>query len=171
MFTCWKWRYFSFLNTPSIKLKTYFSVNKDFWIRDVDDIFVRFFSFQKYVTLVTLNKTVKFLEKYLLNHGISRNAVELGLDKDLCQHNNPGCLVRMSHLFYFHLTLIVTAAAVPGHITPPVDMLFDLTLCLCINFSDFIFQNSSQENLSDQSWANTPFSVYLGQGRRNACSP
>lgn len=128
------------------------------------------FLFQKYITLVTLNKTVKFLEKYLLNHGISRSAVELGLDKDLCQHNKPGYLVRMSHWFYFHLTFIIAAAAAPGHITPPVDMLFDLTLCLCINLSDFIFQNSSQYYLSDQSWANAPFSVYLGQGRRNVCS-
>ena len=52
--------------------------------------------------------------------------------------------------------LIAAAAAAPEHMTLPVDMLFDLTLCLCIHFSEFIFQNSSQENLEWSVMAQCP---------------
>ena len=67
------------------------------------------------------------------------------------------------HWFYFWSTRCCFCPRTLDSTT--VDIISNLTLYLCIHFSDFKFQSLNQENLSDHSRAKTPFSICQRQGR------
>lgn len=161
MFICWKWKYFCFSKTSSIKLIKYIS----WWIKnfklslyvETDDIvFAIFLGFKKH----SLNKAVLFRKgsagpwnfRESCSSRLGQGPMSAGQPRGNVWLNITSALFLIDSYCWDCCTWSLESAI--------IDPICNLTLYICINFSDYKFESLYQENLSGHSWANTTFSTW-----------